>query len=267
VTAASTARALIRRTGARRKLAGARMFVERQALSRLGTASAPAKGRILCYHSVGTPSWGVNDVPPALFRSHIELALAAGFKFVPARIIADGKGDARSLAITFDDGLATVATEASPILLEYNIPASLYVVSAWSSGDHHFGADTILEWRELERLAGAGISIGSHSVTHPNFGRLNPEKLVDELGRSRDSIRAALGFTVDEFAIPFGQSRNWTAKAMEVAREVGYAVVYAQSEKRRPRGTVPRTFITRFDNPAVFGAALRGRFDDWEEWM
>jgi hypothetical protein len=37
--------------------------------------------------------------------------------------------------------------------------------------------------------------------------------------------------------------------------------------ERRPPGTVPRTFITRFDNDRLFRAALGGAFDRWEEWM
>jgi hypothetical protein len=88
-----------------------------------------------------------------------------------------------------------------------------------------------------------------------------------ELGESREEIRKALGIQVDEFAIPFGQSGNWTAQAMAEARAAGYRIVYAQSENRRPIGTVARTFITQFDSAKVFKAALAGSFDDWEEWM
>lgn len=260
-------RALARRLGVRKKAAAARMLSERQFLSRYGKPKPREGGRILCYHSVGTPAWGVNDVPPALFRQHIEWALSHGFEFVPARTIAEGRGGPKALAITFDDGLTTVATEAAPILSGYSIPSTLYVVSNWSAGMHEFGPGTILHWRELEGLAERGISLGSHSVTHPNFGRLDPEKLMEELGSSREAIHSALGLTVDEFAIPFGQSHNWTAKAMEVARAVGYEYVYAQSESRRPLNTVARTFITRFDTPRLFGAAIEGRFDEWEEWM
>ena len=260
-------RQFVRRLGLRRKAAAGRMAAERNVLARLPSHDGASQSRILCYHSVGTPAWGINDVPPALFRRHIELALAAGYTFAPARSIADGTAPARSLAITFDDGLTTVATQAAPILREYAIPWSLYVVSDWASGQHSFESGAILGWRELEAVAREGASIGSHSVTHPNFGRLDSQRLPHELGESREEIRRALGITVDEFAIPFGQSGNWTEEAMTTARNAGYTKVYAQSEERRPVGTVARTFITRFDSPSVFKAALRGRFDRWEEWM
>lgn len=259
-------RQLARRLGLRRKVAAGRMAAERNVLARLPSRDGEAESRILCYHSVGTPAWGVNDVPPALFRRHIELALEAGYTFAPARSIANGTAPSRSLAITFDDGLTTVATQAAPILRDYAIPWSLYVVSDWASGQHRFESGAILGWHELEAVAAAGASIGSHSVTHPNFGRLDSQRLPHELSESREEIRRALGITVDEFAIPFGQSGNWSEEAMATARDAGYTVVYAQSEGRRPLGTVARTFITRFDTPIIFKAALRGRFDEWEEW-
>ena len=79
------------------------MCCERTALSVAGERR-PARSRILCYHSVGTASWGVNDVAPARFRSQIETAIRAGYHFVPAELIAsDEDSDERRLAITFDD--------------------------------------------------------------------------------------------------------------------------------------------------------------------
>jgi peptidoglycan/xylan/chitin deacetylase (PgdA/CDA1 family) len=111
----------------------------------------------------------------------------------------------------------------------------------------------------------AGITIASHSVTHADFGRLRPEEARRELEVSRERLREMLGVETDEFAIPLGQSRNWTAAAGRAAVDAGYRVVYAQAVNTRPAGTVPRTFITRVDRPLLFRAALEGAFDDWEE--
>jgi hypothetical protein len=47
---------------------------------------------------------------------------------------------------------------------------------------------------------------------------------------------------------------------------VGYEVVYAQAEETRPIGTIPRTFVTRFDGDLIFNALMTGVFDRWEEW-
>jgi peptidoglycan/xylan/chitin deacetylase (PgdA/CDA1 family) len=242
------------------------MCCERHLLATIAPLPFRDIGRILCYHSVGQPAWGVNDVPPKLFRRQIELALERGFRFVPARNIALGVAGPRDLAITFDDGLRSVFDAAAPILADYKIPWSLFVVSEWADGKR-FGSETILGWREIEALAASGAEIGSHSATHPDFGALGAAQAVDELAESKDTIERRTGIVADCFAIPLGQSMNWTARAGEAAKQAGYGLVYAQAEETRPAGTIARTFVSRFDAPRIFRKLLGGAFDRWEEWV
>jgi len=239
---------------------------ERTALAALHAPAAASQGRILCYHSVGTPEWGVNDVSPARFRLQIETALKAGYRFAPALELARTGGQPNELAITFDDGLVSVAANAAPILAEYAIPWTLFIVTGWADNRHAWGDGVLLGWHEIERLA-ADATIGSHSVTHPDFGRISTEMACEELHESRAMIQSRLGLIPNEFAIPLGQSGNWTPEAALSARAAGYDVVYAQSMNRRAPGTVGRTMVTRFDGKQIFRAALAGAFDDWEEWV
>lgn len=257
----------LRRAGiTRARVAAARVWCERQTLSLFSERQSP-RSRILCYHSIGTRSWGINDVSPKRFRSQLETALNAGYRFVPAELIAAEPGDDPRLAITFDDGLASVAMSAAPVLKELGIPWTLFVVTDWADGKHDFGPGTMLGWGEIDALAAAGAVIGSHSVSHPNFGRISNEAAEQELHESRLTMSTRIGITPTSFAIPFGQSLNWTAFAQESAQRAGYVTVYAQSEERRHPGTVARTFVTKFDNRPIFKAALAGAFDRWEEWV
>lgn len=208
-----------------------------------------------------------NDVAPQRFRRHLESALEAGYEFVSADEIVDGRATAKSLAITFDDGIRTAATNAAPVLRELGIPWTLFVVSGWADGDARgWAGDIMMDWREIDNLASQGVHIGSHSVTHPNFSGLDTGRTAFELEESRRIIESRLGIKVDEFAIPFGQSRDWTERAAGAAADAGYVRVYSQAEESRSPGTVARTFITRWDNDRVFRAALSGVFDGWEEW-
>jgi peptidoglycan/xylan/chitin deacetylase (PgdA/CDA1 family) len=223
--------------------------------------------RILAYHSVGTPYMGDNDIAPDRFRRHLESALEAGYTFVPASEIVDGRAQANSLAVTFDDGIRSAATTAAPVLRELGIPWTLFVVSGWADGDaRDWAGDIMMGWQEVEGLASQGVHIGSHSVTHPNFSDLDGGQTSFELEESRRVIESRLGIEVDEFAIPFGQSRDWTERAANAAVDAGYTRVYSQAENTRYAGTIARTFITRWDNDRVFRAALEGVFAGWEEW-
>jgi peptidoglycan/xylan/chitin deacetylase (PgdA/CDA1 family) len=259
---------LARRVGLRRvRLASARMCCERNLLATIGRRPARASGRILCYHSVGQPRWGVNDVSPRQFRRHLELALGSGYRVVPATEIVRTGGGPKDLAITFDDGLKSVLTHAAPILAEYGVPWSMFVVSDWADQRHPWGEDVMLSWEDIARLMAAGAEVGSHSVTHPDFRYLSPSEAEDELGRSRRTIEERLGIAPTTFAIPLGQSSNWTPANTAAAREAGYTTIFAQAEETRPAGTVARTFVTRWDGGHVFRAALDGAFDRWEEWV
>jgi peptidoglycan/xylan/chitin deacetylase (PgdA/CDA1 family) len=241
------------------------MAAERWTLAVAKHARA-TQGRILAYHSVGTPSWGVNDVTPRDFERHLQVAVDDGWSFVtPAQVLADP--GARMLALTFDDGITSVLTNAAPVLRHHGLPATAFVVTGWADGRYHGASGQVLDWAGVRALQTAGFTLASHSVTHPDFGRLGVDAARFELDESRRRLREMTGVETSEFAIPLGQARHWSAAATEAASEAGYSTVYAQSADKRPAGTVARTFITGLDRPRLFRAALGGAFDGWDEWF
>jgi hypothetical protein len=250
---------------------GGRLRLERWALAtrhRVAAGSATARrGRILAYHSIGTPEWGHNDVTPGDFERHLQMAVDDGWSFAtPAEVIAEP--DKPQLALTFDDGLTSVLTNALPVLRHHGIPATAFVVTGWADGqisDEAFRR-VVLDWPGLSALQEGGVTLASHSLSHPDFGRLEAGEARRELEVSRERLHRVLGVETTEFAIPLGQSRNWTPVAGLTAAEAGYTTVYAQCVGTRPEGTIARTFITRIDRPVLFRAALAGAYDNWEEW-
>jgi peptidoglycan/xylan/chitin deacetylase (PgdA/CDA1 family) len=243
----------------------ARLRAERWTLAATTPTTDPKRARILAYHTVGTPEWEVNDVSPRDFERHLQMAADDGWTFAtPAQVLA--RPDEQLLAITFDDGATSVLDNAAPILRHHGIPATMFVVTGWADGGHADGYDHVLDWNGLAALADQGMTLASHSVTHRDFGRMRPDEARHELEGSRERMALMLGLDVDEFAIPFGQSRNWTDAATLEAKRAGYTTIYAQSVDTRPEGTVARTFITAIDRPPIFRAALAGAYDRWEEW-
>ncbi len=247
-----------------------RLCAERWALAAsqraAGRPNPVRRGRILAYHSIGTPVCGVNDVRPRDFERHLQIAVDDGWSFAtPAEVIAEP--DKPQLALTFDDGLASVLTNALPVLRHHGIPATAFVVTGWADGQIPGGwGRIVLDWRGVSALQAGGMTVASHSVTHPDFGRLEATDARRELEVSRERLRQVLGVETSEFAIPLGQSRNWGPSAALASAKVGYTAVYAQCVNSRPDGTIARTFITRIDRPVLFRAALAGAYDNWEEW-
>ncbi|MGH2634121.1 MAG: polysaccharide deacetylase family protein [Tepidiformaceae bacterium] len=197
------------------------------------------------------------NTPPADFRHQVHWALEHGYQFVPPSLVAEGRALSTDLALTFDDGLASVGENAAPFLAELGIPFTLFIISGNTGGLR-------LDWAGISAAHAMGAGIGSHSVSHPDFSQLSAEQSQHELLDSAAEIESRTGAHVTEFAIPFGRARNWSDAAQQTARG-RYDYVYSFCQQGQFPGTIPRTPILGFDGIHGFIAALEGRLDRWHD--
>ena len=82
----------------------------------------------------------------------------------------------------------------------------------------------MLTWAQVRELAGAGWTIGAHTVTHLNVALADPEMAEAELGASRDAIAAHVGGAAIHFAYPNagGQHRYFGSEVTTILRRLGY---------------------------------------------
>lgn len=109
-----------------------------------------------------------------------------------------------------------------------------------------------LKWTELVNLSSSPlVSLGSHTMTHPNLTKVSPETRLDELRMSKASLEDTIG-PVDYLAYPFGFSDKETRS---VARKVGYRRGFTtharglspvDDEMRLPRASVTSLEIDEF---------------------
>ena len=64
--------------------------------------------------------------------------------------------------------------------------------------------DLYLSWKEIKKMADAGISFGSHTSTHPVLSTLNYEKAKKEIVNSKQNIEVELNKKINLFAYPYG---------------------------------------------------------------
>lgn len=76
----------------------------------------------------------------------------------------------------------------------------------------------MLDWHQIKVMQNAGISFGSHTLTHPALSRLDPASLDWELLESKRKLEARLGRTVEHFAYPFGKPADCGDASAAVAR-------------------------------------------------
>lgn len=77
----------------------------------------------------------------------------------------------------------------------------------------------ILSWSEVRELASLGMTIGSHTVSHPNLAILAPTQLKSELTESRARIQMMAGVPCEHICYPYGCH---TPSVCTMAHDVGY---------------------------------------------
>lgn len=99
------------------------------------------------------------------------------------------------------------------------------------------GCDFMMDARDLRTLRGAGMEIGSHTVSHPVLTGLSMQEARFELERSREMLEGVLDSPVSHLAYPNGPQEpgNFDSQTMALARAAGY-----RSAATSERGSVAR---------------------------
>lgn len=170
---------------------------------------------ILMYHSIADAP-GPTSIAPDIFRAQIEAIVAAGIPVVSLDDLLDARAGgtplpANALIITFDDGFQDFADTAWPVMQDHGISPIVYIPTAhvgraenWQGA--HDPARPLMNWADIRDLANAGVSFGSHTVSHPDLTTLAEDALGAELTRARATLEDKLGRAVPHFAPPYGQS-------------------------------------------------------------
>lgn len=148
----------------------------------------------------------------------------------------------RAVALTFDDAYENFYEYAFPVLQKYGFPAMVYPISgmlgqsaAWLAVDRH-ATPPLMDAARLRQLRGAGIDIGSHSVSHVRLTEQSAERIRDEVTRSKAELEDALGEPIDHFCYPYGSHDMRVVQAVAAA---GY----------RSATTCERAPATKADDP------------------
>ncbi len=146
----------------------------------------------------------------AVTLADVYLAMA-GIRQLPAKCVA----------LTFDDGGLDNYTVAFPLLKEHGFAATFFVITKT------VGAEGQMDWDQLREMAEAGMSIQSHSISHPDLTGVSDERLKTELVDSRNAIAEAVGEPGYVLSYPAGSHDE---RVMEAARAAGYVMAVATDD-------------------------------------
>lgn len=168
-------------------------------------------------------------------------------------------GDRPRVAVTFDDAYENFHDHALPILREFDVPVTLFVPVGLLDGGHPALAgrlerspDGDPEFNDPEPSGGAAplmtgeqaaplmtteqihaaletglVTLGNHTLTHPDLATVPPESLTTEVREARRRLEREFDVTVDRFCYPYGR---YSRAALSLVRETHALAVTAADE-------------------------------------
>jgi peptidoglycan/xylan/chitin deacetylase (PgdA/CDA1 family) len=248
---------------------------------------------ILMYHriankepSASRPTW---NVTPQKFREQLTKLLELSFEIWPLSKIINHTNTEKSIpekvtTITFDDGYENFFTEAFPVLKEFNIPATVFISTAYTNSKKPFTFDSWslqnykkvspkswkpLDWSQCQELLSSGlVEIGSHSHSHLDF-RNSVENFEEDIKTSLAILKDELKIESCPFSFPFGSKDLGFATGSFNQILKSYSVTCALTtdiELNKP-STSPfgwgRLEVTDYDN----AESIIAKLDGWYNWV
>lgn len=164
---------------------------------------------ILLYHAIANPVVDQSlQVRPETIDLHLSWCHSLGFELAPLSEILAYSAE-NLVAITFDDGLASIRESVQRLLLR-GVEPTLFVCPATLGGHNTWASsgrvrEELLELEDLQHLRSLGAHIGAHGWDHRVFTDRPREEMEQDLRRSHEWFASNLGTAPNVFAWPFGR--------------------------------------------------------------
>lgn len=176
---------------------------------------------ILMYHYISVPPEDADkyrtdlSIAPDDFREQMAYLAENDFESVDLydlSLAITGKRDLpeKPVIITLDDGYRDNYENAFPILQEFGLSATFFIVTQPIDN----GDEIYLSWEMVEEMAKAGMRIEPHSKTHADLSGKERDDIIYEILGSRETIIAHTGQTPRFFCYPGGRYDDTTIEVV-----------------------------------------------------
>ncbi len=205
---------------------------------------------VVCYHGIGQDGWRFS-VEREEFEKQINF-LSAHFCPLTASdlrlFLKKKKRISRpGFILTFDDGYREIFW-VKDFLKKRGIKPTVFLLAEPSAADRAELATKrdFLKKREILSLIKDGWTVGCHSATHPDFGKLDEESRQKEIAGAKAKLEKQLGIKIDFFAFPKGR---YTPAILAAVKRAGFVLGFGmESGLISPRSNplmIPRIGVDR----------------------
>ncbi|MCA9973765.1 MAG: polysaccharide deacetylase family protein, partial [Anaerolineales bacterium] len=187
-----------------------------------GTYSWTLKVPILMYHYVSVPPEDADiyrtdlSVTPDNFRAQMAYLAQNGYTTIDfydlsRAIVGRQELPPKPVILTFDDGYVDNYVNAFPILREYGLTGTFFVVTEFIDN----GRAGYLTWEMVAEMAAAGMRFESHSRSHPDLSGQPRDYLIWQILGSQETLAHHLGYTPRYFSYPAGSYDDETVMLLQ----------------------------------------------------
>lgn len=178
------------------------------------------------YHYISTPPEDADayrlelSVSPETFREQMAYLAENGYHTIDMydlslAIVSKAELPEKPVIITIDDGYRDNYENAYPILQEYGLTATIFVVTDFIDQGH----PAYLTWDMVKEMSAYGIRIEPHSKNHPDLSGKDRNFQIYQMLGSQETIAAHIGYTPRYFAYPSGR---YDELSLQILEELGY---------------------------------------------
>lgn len=183
---------------------------------------------VLMYHSIDYEKNNGLRTPKEQFEKQIRYIKDNGYTTLTLNelynFFANNKPvPKKSVVLTFDDGYLDNYKNAYPILKQYGIKATIFVITNTIDKDSKY-----MNSMQLRKLQNDGIDIESHTLNHEDLSSLSYERQLKILTQSKQNLEKMLDKKINYIAYPCGKYNSDTLRA---ARDSGYIMAFATGNR------------------------------------
>ncbi len=223
---------------------------------------------VLLYHAVGGGVWAIDE---KAFVQQMELIADETRAISLVQALGTDVERPLEVALTFDDGYASVFSRAFPILKSLGLTATVFLNTGLvglkqrtlsDSQAGHYPGEEFLLWSEVDALLDAGWMMGSHGAHHLDHSREPASVVKRELSESKNRLEEILPGSCLYFAYTWGRH---TPELRRLVAEAGYhwglAGAHGPVRQSSDPFAIPRINVDRTYTLDDLKAVLRG---DWD---
>lgn len=171
--------------------------------------------RSLMFHSVhmdGTNTQGIYGISLSRLGELVQELKKMEIRF--QRFEEAFEGNDSSVSLTFDDGHKDNFSLAFPMMIQAEVPFTIFVVSDF------IGKKGYLNEKEIQELSQSSlVTIGTHGKTHQPLTDLSLQEAQKELSESKRRLELLIHQPVEVMSFPHGK---FNPSLVQMAQDLGY---------------------------------------------